>query len=42
MAKNPVLYPATAEQLAKNIILPIPLAAKHVEDWQASYEEALK
>ena len=42
MADNPVLYPATEEELAKNIILPIPLAAKHIEDWQASYEEALK
>ncbi len=42
MEKNPVLYPRTEEQLARNIILPIPLAAKHVEDWQASYEEALK
>jgi spermidine/putrescine-binding protein len=42
MKKDPLIYPFTPEQIGGNIILPIPLAAKHAEDWQASYEEALK
>lgn len=43
MKENPKLFPATAEELEKYAIpAPWNLMARHQEEWQSSYEEAIK
>jgi putative spermidine/putrescine transport system substrate-binding protein len=42
MKKNPLAFPFTQPQLAKNVITPVALAAKHLNDWQTNYDQALK
>lgn len=42
MKANPKVFPFTAAQLKGNVLTPVALAAKHLNDWQAKYDQALK
>jgi spermidine/putrescine-binding protein len=42
MKKNPAAFPFTKAQLKGNVLTPVALAAKHLNDWQAQYDQALK
>jgi len=42
MKKNPAAFPFTPAQMKGNVLTPVALAAKHLNDWQAKYDQALK
>lgn len=42
MKKNPAAFPFKPAQLKGNVLTPVALAAKHLNDWQAKYDQALK
>lgn len=42
MTDNPTVYPVTEEEVSKNFLVPLPLAAENQDAWQAEYDRAVK
>ncbi len=42
MVDNPTVYPVSKEDVEKNVLVPLQLAAEKQDEWQAAYDQAVK